>query len=58
MSLIFQFDFAVRYVVRLLDGITVAKTPEHGVEFYVKDGTLVSLFLCSRIDKLVLSSIN
>lgn len=31
-------EVLVRYVVRLLDGITVAKTPEHGVEFYVKDG--------------------
>lgn len=31
-------EVLVRYVVRLLDGITVAKTSEHGVEFYVKDG--------------------
>lgn len=31
-------EVLVRYVVRLLDGVTVAETPEHGVEFYVKDG--------------------
>lgn len=31
-------EVLVRYVVRVLDGITVAKTSEHGVEFYVKDG--------------------
>ncbi|XP_047267066.1 peptidyl-prolyl cis-trans isomerase FKBP62 isoform X4 [Capsicum annuum] len=31
-------EVLVRYVARLLDGVTVAETPEHGVEFYVKDG--------------------
>lgn len=31
-------EVLVRYVVRLLDGNTVAKSSEHGVEFYVKDG--------------------
>ncbi|CAN4092175.1 unnamed protein product [Withania somnifera] len=31
-------EVLVRYVVRLLDGVTVAETPEHGVEFHVKDG--------------------
>ncbi|XP_009613898.1 peptidyl-prolyl cis-trans isomerase FKBP62-like isoform X2 [Nicotiana tomentosiformis] len=31
-------EVLAKYVVRLLDGVIVAKTPEHGVEFYVKDG--------------------
>lgn len=31
-------EVLVRYAVRLLGGVTVAETPEHGVEFYVKDG--------------------
>ncbi|XP_016455639.1 peptidyl-prolyl cis-trans isomerase FKBP62 isoform X2 [Nicotiana tabacum] len=31
-------EVLVKYVVRLLDGVIVAKTPEHGVEFYIKDG--------------------
>lgn len=31
-------EVLVRYEVKLLDGVTVAKTPEHGAEFYVKDG--------------------
>ncbi|OIT29292.1 PREDICTED: peptidyl-prolyl cis-trans isomerase FKBP62-like [Nicotiana attenuata] len=31
-------EVLVKYVVRLLDGVIVAKTPEHGVEFYVKNG--------------------
>jgi hypothetical protein len=30
--------FAVKYEVKLDNGTVVAKTPENGVEFYVKDG--------------------
>jgi hypothetical protein len=30
--------FAVKYEAKLDDGTVVAKTPENGVEFYVKDG--------------------
>ncbi|KAK4352207.1 hypothetical protein RND71_027725 [Anisodus tanguticus] len=41
-------EVLVQYVVRLLDGVTVAKTPEHGVEFYVKDG-----HLCEALPKAI-----
>lgn len=33
-----SFVIAVKYEVAVGDGIVVAKTPEEGVEFYVKDG--------------------
>ncbi|XP_059279446.1 peptidyl-prolyl cis-trans isomerase FKBP62-like isoform X1 [Lycium ferocissimum] len=41
-------EVLVRYEVRLLDGVTVAKTPEHGVEFYVKDG-----LFCQALPKAI-----
>lgn len=28
----------MKYTVMLVDGVIIAKTPEEGVEFYVKDG--------------------
>ncbi|XP_024963222.1 peptidyl-prolyl cis-trans isomerase FKBP62-like isoform X3 [Cynara cardunculus var. scolymus] len=31
-------EVKVRYVVTLLDGVTVAESPNEGVEFYLKDG--------------------
>ncbi|KAK1432327.1 hypothetical protein QVD17_09222 [Tagetes erecta] len=31
-------EVKVRYVVMLLDGVTVAESPKEGVEFYLKDG--------------------
>ncbi|KAK9069489.1 hypothetical protein SSX86_011393 [Deinandra increscens subsp. villosa] len=31
-------EVKVRYVVTLLDGVTVAESPKEGVEFYLKDG--------------------
>lgn len=34
------FVTAVKYQVMLGDGTMVAKTPEEGVEFYLKDGNL------------------
>lgn len=31
-------EVLVKYAVMLVDGVSVAKTPEEGIEFYVKDG--------------------
>ncbi|KAM7520923.1 hypothetical protein LguiB_019885 [Lonicera macranthoides] len=33
-------EVLVKYTVMLVDGVIIAKTPEEGVEFYVKDGHL------------------
>ncbi|XP_060199316.1 peptidyl-prolyl cis-trans isomerase FKBP62-like isoform X1 [Lycium barbarum] len=41
-------EVLVRYEVRQLDGVTVAKTPEHGEEFYVKDG-----LFCQALPKAI-----
>ncbi|KAF3667525.1 putative serine carboxypeptidase-like 18-like [Capsicum annuum] len=51
-------EVLVRYVARLLDGVTVAETPEHGVEFYVKDGTLVKIITISKFISRKASTLN
>ncbi len=46
--------FAVKYEVKLDDGTVVAKTPENGVEFYVKDG-MSRCVLNVRVNDLLLN---
>ncbi|KAL2529503.1 Peptidyl-prolyl cis-trans isomerase FKBP62 [Forsythia ovata] len=41
-------EVCVNYKVTLVDGTTVAKTPEEGVEFYVKDGNF-----CPALPKVI-----
>ncbi|XP_021889647.1 70 kDa peptidyl-prolyl isomerase-like isoform X2 [Carica papaya] len=43
-------EVLVRYEARLVDGTIVAKTPEGGTEFYVKDG-----HLCPALPKAILT---
>lgn len=43
-------EVLVNYQVALVDGTIVAKTPEEGIEFYVKDG-----HLCSALTKAIVT---
>ncbi|XVF39783.1 hypothetical protein PTKIN_Ptkin01aG0060300 [Pterospermum kingtungense] len=43
-------EVLVKYQVTLVDGTIVAKTPEEGIEFYVKDG-----HLCSALTKAIVT---